>query len=273
MNILFIYLNKDKHQATRDMMSIAFDDFFKRLCSATDLRSQMDLARALGLNRSAITQAKIRDAVPQKWILALARRYSLSPDWLEFGTGTPRPQRSREEGNQFRSSHARPQVVAGGGIAGQVVRSAAQNPLPHSSPTGEDLVYIPKSAARLCAGGGSFEVDAAPVAIYPLPRVWLNTLGKPSSMVFMDVVGDSMEPGIYDGDMVLVDTSRKDLHPASILAVSFDNAIYLKRVQRESHGLSMHSDNPAYGPVTLQGDELDCFHVIGRMIWLCRNYR
>ena len=32
-------------------------------------------------------------------------------------------------------------------------------------------------------------------------------MGSPKSMVFMDVVGSSMEPGILDGDMVLVDQS------------------------------------------------------------------
>ena len=46
-------------------MRIPFTTFFERLLQATDITTQMDLARALGVNRSAITQAKLRDAVPQ----------------------------------------------------------------------------------------------------------------------------------------------------------------------------------------------------------------
>lgn len=220
-------------------MTIHYVDFFERLRKATGIDTQMALADALGVNRSAITQAKLRNAVPQKWILALARKYALSPDWLEFGTG-------RED------------EKAGGRFVSAVVA--------------KDLHVVPKAAARLCAGGGSFEVDAAPVAEYPLPRSWLAGLGNPSSMVLMDVVGDSMEPEIHDGDMVLVDTSNLHIAPDKIFAVGFDDAIYLKRVERFGDALRLLSDNPAYAPIELCGDELGSFRVIGRMVWLCREY-
>lgn len=252
------------------IMSIAFRDFFQRLCSVTHIRNQMDLARALGLNRSAITQAKTRDSVPQKWVLALARKYTLSPDWLEFGTGEARPGLHGTSPASFppdraslREAVRRLEDTAPPATLAPSVYAGSQ----------EDVMYIPKAAARLCAGGGSFEVDAEPVDHLPMPRAWLNSLGRPSAMVFMDVVGDSMEPGICDGDMVLIDRSNRFYGAASIMAVGFDDAIYLKRVKQEGRGLVMISDNPAYGPVPLHGDELSSFHVIGKMVWLCRRFR
>lgn len=254
-------------------MSIAFRDFFQRLCSITDIQNQMDLARALGLNRSAVTQAKLRDSVPQKWILALARKYTISPDWLEFGTGEARP--AVRQGKYVTPAKDQAKIPGPDNRAaeGTLSVNGDMRPAQDAEHSQEDIIYIPKTAARLCAGGGSYEVDAEPVARYPLPRNWLLSLGKPASMVFMDVVGDSMEPGICDGDMVLVDRSNTFLHPTSIMAVGFEDAIYLKRVQKDGAGLLMHSDNPAYGPVALQGDELNTFHVIGKMVWLCRRYR
>ncbi len=224
-----------------EKMTIPYQVFFERLCKATDIATQMDLATALQVNRSAITQAKLRDAVPQKWVLALARRYSLSPDWLEFGKGSPR-------------------------------LPGPNAPLQARADLGEDIVRVPKAAARLCAGGGSFEVDGRCVAEFPFPRQWLARFGVPSSMVFMDVVGDSMEPGIYDGDMVLVDKSHQRLSPGVVLAVGVDDAIYLKRAEARPGGVILRSDNPGYPPVELYGDELDAFRIIGKMVWLCRDY-
>ena len=251
-------------------MSIAFTDFFQRLSKVTNIRTQMDLANALGLNRSAITQAKIRDAVPPKWILALARKYTLSPDWLEFGTGEARPKGKNTAVSPLKAEEHMP----GGLLPRQRNRHRLEesiSDISRSSVAGE-LFYVPKSAARLCAGGGSYEVDAEPVARYPLPRSWLTGLGSPDTMVFMDVVGDSMEPAISDGDMVLIDTNNKRYTPASIMAVGYEDAIYLKRLLPEGQGLVMHSDNPAYGPVALYEDELRSFHIIGKLVWLCRWY-
>ena len=153
--------------------------------------------------------------------------------------------------------------------------------IPHQFPRSQDiaplpdqeLIYVPKAQARLCAGGGSFEVGALPVSEHPFPRQWLAKMGSPSAMVFMDVVGDSMEPGIRDGDMVLVDQSNTQISPQSILAVGVDDAIYLKRVEKRNGGILLHSDNNDYSDLELYGDELNSFRVIGKVVWLCRDCR
>ena len=227
-------------------MAIPFDAFFRRVSESTDITTQMGLADALGVNRSAITQAKTRNAVPQKWILTLSRRYALSPDWLEFGTGKV------------------------GQKTAPVEQPSKTLILPEVS---LETVIVPKVKATLCAGGGSLELEAVPVSEHPLPRTWLSRLGSPSAMVFMDVIGNSMEPGIRDGDMVLVDQSFKEIAPKAILAVGYDEAIYIKRLEKRPEGVLMISDNSDYAPVTVAGDELDSFRVIGKVVWLCRDCR
>ena len=225
-------------------MVIPFDAFFRRIVEQTDIATQMELARALGVNRSAITQAKLRDAVPQKWLLALSRKYSLSPDWLESGKGTPQ--------------------------MGQVVSPLKPLVIPDVS---VETVMVPKVKATLCAGGGSLELEAVPVSEHPLPRAWLSRLGQANAMVFMDVVGNSMEPGIRDGDMVLVDQSRQEMSQKTILAVGYEDAIYIKRLEKRSNGLVMISDNAEYAPINVAGDEMASFRVIGKVVWLCRDCR
>lgn len=251
-------------------MTIPFTTFFERLLTTTDIDTQTGLAEALGLNRSAITQAKRRDAVPQKWILALARRYSLSPDWLEYGSGEARPEEPHKTA-QARQPAGR--AAPAHGLAASAKLHVFSRPKSLSAASEEEIVYVPKAQARLCAGGGSFEVGALPVSEHPFPRQWLAKMGSPSAMVFMDVVGDSMEPGILDGDMVLVDQSNTQINPQAVLAVGLEDAIYLKRVEKRNNGILLHSDNNAYSAMELYGDELDSFRIIGKVVWLCRDCR
>lgn len=245
-------------------MTIAFTPFFERLNTATDIRSQTDLATALGVNRSAVTQAKTRNAVPQKWILSLARRYELSADWLEFGKGAPRSAAPKTR----QIAPPPPPPLA------RVLHPLALNGL-DAPPSLEDeeLVYVPKASARLCAGAGSFEVEARALAEYPMPYRRLAALGSPKAMIFMDVVGDSMEPGIRNGDTVLVDQSRTAAADNAVYAVGVEDAIYLKRIVADAQGLILRSDNEDYADICLYGDELHSFRVIGKVVWLCRDCR
>ena len=241
-------------------MTIPFDTFFQRVVQAAGISSQTELARALGVNRSAITQAKNRDAVPPKWVLALSRCYSISPDWLEFGT------KAEGTGNKSAAS-SRP------GLALPAPRVQQRGAFAQGLRELGESILIPKVQARLCAGGGSFEIEAVPVSEHPFPRAWLSRMGSPESMVFMDVIGNSMEPAIYDGDMVLVDQSVTQTASNAVMAVGYEDAIYIKRLEQRPRGLALISDNPEYAPMELAGDEMAMFRVIGRVVWLCRDCR
>ncbi|MCG8530417.1 MAG: helix-turn-helix domain-containing protein [Desulfovibrionales bacterium] len=214
---------------------IEFTAFFSRIKQETTINTQHDLAKALGVNRSAITQAKRRNSVPQKWVLALSRIYELSADWLEFGTGTPAQQHEPAEPCTLTS-------------------------------------IVPKVLAKVCAGDGSYEVEATPVEEHIFKTSWLAQKGNPASMVLMDVVGDSMEPTICQGDTVLVDQSQTTAHGNSIFAIGIEDAIMIKRIEASHGKVVLHSDNPQYTPISFQGDELLSFRIIGKVVWSARDY-
>lgn len=65
----------------------------------------------------------------------------------------------------------------------------------------------------------------------------------------MRVSGDSMEPEIMDGDVVLLDQSKRTVVPGRIFAVGFEEAIYLKRIDLLPGQAILKSINPAYPPV------------------------
>ncbi|WP_027187163.1 LexA family transcriptional regulator [Desulfovibrio cuneatus] len=239
------------------MEIIPFSLFYERLTKATPIDTQAGLATALGVHRSAITQAKNRDAVPHKWILALARRYQLSPDWLEFGKGTPSP--------------AAPVQSAPGVPNSQKTQQAVAH-RPTRQPS-QEMVHVPLISATLCAGAGSFEVEGAVLAKHPFPYSFLSPMGTPSAMVFMHVMGDSMEPFILDGDMVLVDQAQHQPARQGVYAVGFEDAIYVKRLECAQNAVRLLSDNPEYAPIEIMGDELHSFRILGKVVWLCRDCR
>ena len=94
-------------------------------------------------------------------------------------------------------------------------------------------------------------------------------------MVLMRVSGDSMVPEIFDNDLVLLDRGQTEISPGRLYAVGFEDAIYIKRIDKLPGKIILHSVNPAYPPVSLdlRGDCADQFRVIGRVLWSGREYR
>ncbi len=67
-----------------------FDAFMKRVEKGARIRSQNQLAGALGIHRSAISQAKRKGAVPRQWVYKLAEAFDLDANWLMTGRSDPR---------------------------------------------------------------------------------------------------------------------------------------------------------------------------------------
>ena len=217
------------------MPSSTFDIFLQRVFEATGITSQTELAGALKINRSAITQARKKDAIPDKWILQLYKRFGLNPDWVETGAGQPFFKQSAFDDTAFKT--------------------------------------IPKVKARLCAGGGSFEVGSEVEGYYAFREEWLAGKGDRNRMVLMDIFGNSMEPEMKDGDTILIDESQKDIIAGAIYAVGVDDTIMVKRLEKHPSKLVLLSDNKDYAPIYLQDNERDSVRIIGKVIWICRELR
>lgn len=220
---------------TRCMDTNKFNQFIDRVYEATSLSSLTELAKALRINRSAVTQARKKGSVPATWLLRLYRQFGLNPDWLE--TGTP-PKR-------LKAIHGSEQAF-------------------HS---------VPKVRARLCAGDGSFEVASEIEAYYSFQNRWLRQKGKANDMVLMDVFGNSMMPEIRDGDTVLIDQSQKDIIAGAIYAVGIEDTIMVKRIEKHPRKLVLLSDNKEYAPIYLADEEIDSIRIIGKVLWICRALR
>ena len=212
-----------------------FDQVIQRVFKATGIESQTELAKVLQVNRSAVTQARKKGCVPDRWLLLLYREFGLSPEWMETGMGRIFLKQQLREESSFKK--------------------------------------VPKVKARICAGSGSFETDAEIQAYYSFRNDWLKEKGSADKMVLMDVFGNSMEPDIKDGDTVLVDQSQKNVLAGAMYAVGIEDTIMVKRIEKRPSKLVLLSNHKDYAPIYLKGEEADRVRIIGKVVWCCREFR
>lgn len=224
-----------------------FDQRMARLVAATNARSDSELARMLGIQPQSVAAARKRQQIPGAWIEQVAEKYVTSANWLLFG-----------EGSTLREIGSTPASVAR-----------------KKSTCDVDMVYVPLVEARLSAGTGSFEAGGVTEQRYGFRNDWISTKGQPSMMVLMRVAGESMEPEIHHGDVVLVDQSQTQPQPGSLFAVGVEDLVYIKMVDTLPGKIILKSCNDSYAPLEIdtRGDLSDGIRIIGKAVWLGRELR
>ena len=59
---------------------------FSRIFAITGCRSDAELARALGISRASIREARHNQTVPDQWLETLRNNYRVNPEWLKHGS-------------------------------------------------------------------------------------------------------------------------------------------------------------------------------------------
>lgn len=119
--------------------------------------------------------------------------------------------------------------------------------------TPSDSIQVKEYRVSFSAGNGhraTYDaIEEAEPATYRLS--WFHKTGvKPKNAKRFKVVGDSMEPFLFAGDSVLIDTSENDptrIIDGKLYAIRYGNDLRVKRLFRRLDGtLILRSDNPAY---------------------------
>ncbi|SON55769.1 Pyocin repressor protein [Hartmannibacter diazotrophicus] len=135
------------------------------------------------------------------------------------------------------------------------------------------IVTLPHYVMALSAGKGIPEPDFPAREGIQLPEQWVRSVTgrNPRNLIVAHASGESMEPTIADGDLLIIDrTATKPLH-GKIFALSVDGDLLVKRIARRLDGsIHMISDNPnkvAYPDEEL-ADTMDLqIHVLGQVVW------
>jgi phage repressor protein C with HTH and peptisase S24 domain len=135
---------------------------------------------------------------------------------------------------------------------------------------GTDFAPIHRLDVNLSAGPGAENGNSAVLETMAFRRDWLAKMGvTPAESVLVKVVGDSMQPGLHDGDLALVDTAKKAIRSGQIYAVTdIDAQTLVKRIDTlGGEGLLLRSDNPDFAPIIRQGEDANRVIIHGRVVW------
>ena len=117
----------------------------------------------------------------------------------------------------------------------------------HEAPPGMRPVDVVEFAV---AAGGGDEVDGERVrGLAWFARVWLDRLNLDAARcAIIRVRGESMEPTLPDGCLILFDWNRRDRPEGRIYVVRTDGGLIVKRAAMRRRGWDLASDKPAVEP-------------------------
>ncbi len=150
--------------------------------------------------------------------------------------------------------------------------AAAKNPWPQSdrSPSKDDYALIRQYSASGECGDGYLNGHVELSEGLAFKRDWLARIGaKAENLAVMYASGDSMEPYIFDGDVVLFDTKDTEPRHGQVYVVRRpDCSVSIKRlVQQLAGDWVIKSDNPDRSDEKVSADTIHELPFVGRVIW------
>ena len=131
-----------------------------------------------------------------------------------------------------------------------------------------ELAWVGKYGVLGSAGPGAFVDSEHVVKQIGFRRDWLRKKGlNPAKCSVIDVHGDSMEPTLHHGAMILIDHQRTRRLKNRIFAVRSDDGPLIKRLMHDNHHWLLVSDNEEYKPVKWPREAV----VIGQVMWTGRT--
>lgn len=119
--------------------------------------------------------------------------------------------------------------------------------------------------------GGTYSDGPVEVETHRFPRAWLEkiTTSPASALVIARGRGDSMQPTILDGDMVMIDRSQRSIREQdAIWALTVGEIAMIKRIRVRGARVVIQSDNDRVSDDDVHHEEVN---VVGRVIFIGRR--
>ena len=108
------------------------------------------------------------------------------------------------------------------------------------------MTQIMKVTLKVQAGITGFRVEPEhhDGKTMSVPTDWvINERFVASDLLAIGVRGESMEPSLYDGDVIVVNTGDKKLVDGSVYAINYEGEVVVKRLTRDAGMWWLSSDN------------------------------
>lgn len=144
----------------------------------------------------------------------------------------------------------------------------SQNEL-QQAPKGYALV--PKYDIQASAGYGSIIHSELITDHLAFSESWLNSLLlNKNKLCLIEAKGDSMEPTLFNKDLLLIDMQQTVLNDG-IYVIQYNNNLLVKRIQKKLDGtIVIKSDNSFYESEQLTPNNEYDIQVVGEVVWFGR---
>lgn len=112
---------------------------------------------------------------------------------------------------------------------------------------GENRLPIRRAMFKISAGVSGYEIEYDHNESEPIfmARRWFKENHyRPDKLLAIRVSGRSMEPSLYDGDLVIVNMEDVSMKDGQVFAANYEGELVIKRLKRESGYWHLASDNP-----------------------------
>lgn len=156
-------------------------------------------------------------------------------------------------------------------------REDSPGPALHVAEPAAGYVYLPVYDVRAAAGGGELVENEAVVDVLAFKESWIRQElhASPDDLRLIHVVGDSMEPDLRAGDIILIDHTDQAGSREGVYVIRMDGALLVKQLQRLPGGVvRVISRNQVYEPFSVQSSSINApggVDIIGRVVWACRR--
>lgn len=205
-----------------NLLSERLDYIYREVPDLEGERGQTGLVKASGASKSVVNQwltGKIK-SIDIRYALNIERELGFSHIWLMTGDGDPR--------------HAPMHAVKN------------MTPVHVASSDDPEFVKIPLVKLKLSAGitGFSTEPERRDGGTIGMRSNWVerNKL-NPECLYAITVGGDSMEPSLHDGDIVVINVADKKLVDGVVYAFNYEGEAVVKRLARDAGQWWLTSDN------------------------------
>lgn len=190
--------------------------------------TQKQLSERVGMSQPALSELETGESVSTTNLASIAYILGVNAFWLETGKGEPK------EG------------LPPAGVADPIL-PGAMNVIVVDDASQHDFYQIPKVTLRLQAGinGVRTEPDRRDGGLLSVPKSWVDRSGySATNLIAIHVKGESMEPTLYEGDLIVINLADRELVDNGVYAINYEGEAIVKRLSRDAGDWWLVSDNP-----------------------------
>lgn len=203
--------------------------------------TQKRLAEKLSISVPTMNHYETGKRVPGSDLLArLAKVLECNPGWLLIGEG----EMQIHDGTSPRSTHT----------------------------SMGDFVLVPRYNIETSDKEGSSISSEQIVDHLAFKADWVHKEldTKPENLILVHSIGDTMEPTIRSGDLILIDRSQSQVKSEGIYLINLEDGLMVKRVEwLLDDSVVIRGDNKLVSrEQILPSKELEKLHILGRVVWV-----